>query len=56
MMDLRTSTTRRTEADRALRRDWTRAEALGLYDLPFMDFSSALNACTAARSIRTRCR
>jgi biotin synthase len=37
MMDLRTSATRGAEADRALRRDWTREEAQAIYDAPFND-------------------
>ena len=37
MMDLRTSATRGAEADRALRHDWTRAEAQAIYDAPFND-------------------
>ena len=37
MMDLRMSTTRGAEADRALRRDWTREEAQAIYDAPFND-------------------
>ena len=37
MMDLRTSATRGAEADRALRHDWSRAEAQALYDAPFND-------------------
>ena len=37
MMDLRMSATRGAEADRALRRDWTREEAQAIYDAPFND-------------------
>ncbi len=39
MMDLRTPEARRSspDADRVLRHDWTRAEALALYEAPFND-------------------
>ena len=37
MMDLRTPAARGAEADRALRHDWTRAEAQAIYDAPFND-------------------
>ena len=55
--DIETAKRSKATATRGdIRHDWTRAEALALYDLPFMDLLFRAQTVHRATSIPTACR